>query len=157
MTTRYITSLDEERWNDDTSFDTREQAVAYGHELAADEGKADGAPFWTGVMVPITADELVSAIDSDDIREDMERRLYELVGEVAEDGIESDDDQNESLADELRQATKAWLVRNDLVPKVWQIEHVERCCFEQCNIFDDSPESRRCVRHDQHDGEHDFT
>lgn len=108
---------EEETWVTHDEFETKEDAIKAGKE----EYKGD---FFVGktktVGVPVIS-------SSDDILEVIQERVYDQVGEVAEDylGAEVTRQQEKELEKEINYVILKWMKKYKHLPRFWTIENVE--------------------------------
>lgn len=115
----WMYSDDEECWNSDERFATRDEAIAAGRQYCIDESDRDY--FWTGVSVPITADDVVTALVGQP-EDTVAEYLYDNYGEHAADDFQP----SQADIDELRAVVRDWVVRRKLTPSSWTIEKQQR-------------------------------
>lgn len=120
----------EEEWRNGPQFASREDAIAEAKRVLASEQStsvesADATlVFWTGECRMVTANDVVDGLvgDQSDVDDRVGTWLYDNFGEHAcEDfGVSKDD------VDELRQLTRDWLTRRNLVPELWTVDRIVR-------------------------------
>ena len=88
-----LTASDDEIWHYDEVYNTREEAIKGGTELAKDEG---GECFRIGEMIPYD----VPGIDAELVIERMQETVYEEIGEAADDYLNNIKEEHENELEE---------------------------------------------------------
>lgn len=160
---KWTCSSHEENWNGDDEFDTKEDALAYAiSEFAPNYGLDDGDSFWIGQISKVTIDGLADTVfDSDDILDRMACWIHDNVGPDFVDDIDWTKEQGEDLERRLAATVREWATANDVEPRCYTLENIERHAWEQCkesktSTENEKPIEKRCARHIEHDGECDY-
>ena len=117
-----LTASDDEIWHYDEVYNTREEAIKGGTELAKDEG---GECFRIGEMIPYD----VPGIDAELVIERMQETVYEEIGEAADDYLNNIKEEHENeLEEKLTQVFTEWAKKysyNSTFYKVVNDEFIE--------------------------------
>jgi len=152
---KWTVSDNEERWECGETFDTRDEAISYGLNVyASEQGLEDGRRIWVGQVSAITADTLVGTISADSLIETMDLHLYDLIGDVSDDGIDAPLEAVHDLDEQLERVLRNWLKTHDLVPDMCQLEHITDHVYYACESAD--ADGRGCTKAQGHGGDHDF-
>lgn len=115
-----LTEYASETWYEEDAFDTKEEAIREGKNLALKNGNEDC--FRIGIKKSID----VPHIDAEDILEDMSQQVYYKVGEVAEDYLwHIEKEQIEELEDQLNAVFHRWMKKYKHEPDYYLIEKEE--------------------------------
>jgi hypothetical protein len=158
---KWTCSTDEEHWNCDQEFDTKEEALAYAmSEHAPDMGVEDGQRIYVGQVETIKLDALAdSACDADRAIDNMQEWLYENAGEGAEDSLKIiTKDAEADLDVRLTNTVLEWMKAYGIKPNYFLIGYVESHVWEQCKETDPTQSveelrKQRCVLPIEHDGD----
>ena len=159
---KWTCSTNEELWNCHEELDTEAEALDYAKFIFCEEQNLeDGNMFWVGQIEEASlADMAGAAAEADRVIERMDEWLYDNIGEASEDTLEATPAQTEDLDKRLTATILAWLREHDIRPRCYAIGKMTSHIFHQCEAVDESqggPSSTaRCVRHEEHEGEHDF-
>ncbi|RLB40893.1 MAG: hypothetical protein DRH30_07900 [Deltaproteobacteria bacterium] len=130
--TGWTFSFNEEFWKEEVGFDSREDACA-----AARAEDREG-PFWTGRCVPAG----IPSISGDTIVEMLGERMYDSVGEIAEDWPDMNKGRTAMLGTRVDDAIEAVFKAARLMPKFFTLEdtQVHDDKYEEIIEVDDSVE-----------------
>ncbi|MBC1982791.1 hypothetical protein [Listeria booriae] len=131
----------EEHWDDDTRFPTRDEAEAYAIEqvLRAKRELQRGEKIVTVFETDITdahsnldevrtgeVEEYVSSIDTEHLIDQLRDQAYDFGDEFSEGYLDSvTNEQEAELADALNKALHEWEAKNNHSPKFWLITNIQ--------------------------------
>jgi hypothetical protein len=114
-------STDEENWNGDGWFETKEEAIQEGKENY--EGDFS---FYVGKAV-----EVKPYVEVERFLDEISESIYDECGDCAEDYLNGLDVQiKHELGKELNQVLQNWLTKHNLHPNFYLIEDVEQIYLE---------------------------
>jgi len=106
-------STDDDDWNSDSWFDTKQEAI--------DEGKADYDDFFVGRAVAVKP-----IIDVEVLLDKVSESVYEECGENADDYLNDVDvNMRDELSNQLNEVFQSWLTKHQLHPNFYLVEDVE--------------------------------
>lgn len=126
-------SSHDERWNNPAMFATREEAIAEGNTHTK-----EGATFWTGQHVPVTAEDVARASDMRDFEDTVYCHLNDNFCEEAAEAFSCTTEQAEELDAEVEKVVLAWVKRHNLTPEAWTVAAVQGhvACGGGCTDID---------------------
>lgn len=151
---QWLASTNEEHWSSSEAFDTKEEALAYGLSVLAEENNLhDGDTVFVGKITKIPNARLAEAmIDVDRMLEWAGEWLYDNAGDGAEETFDVSKSQADDLETLLQTVILGWMERHELGTTWFLIENMTSTRWEQCaeTLYGD-----RCGRHLGHEGDHD--